>query len=135
MDLTLIRTSSGFRFAYDTDLEKAKRFKIGDPLKCKITLDRNYEFHKKYFALMRFAFENQERYQDKEQMRFVYTLKAGYSTPIQTDKGVVFMPKSVAFDKMEEDEFEQLYSAMIDVVIKELGVEEGDLLDELLNYT
>ena len=52
MDIYLLNTASGLKPCMDEDYEQKKKLKIGKVYKAKITLARNYEFHKKYFALI-----------------------------------------------------------------------------------
>ena len=43
---------------YDSDLDEKHRLRIGDNVLCTIKRPRNYEFHKKYFALLRLTVAN-----------------------------------------------------------------------------
>ncbi|GHT56798.1 hypothetical protein AGMMS49982_23820 [Bacteroidia bacterium] len=52
-------TAHGLIPCYDADYDEKKELKIGETFKAKITLARNYEFHKKYFALINCAWEYQ----------------------------------------------------------------------------
>ena len=92
------------------------------------------KFHKKYFALINLAFENQEFYKDLNQFRKIMEMKSGYFDIVPTDKGVVYLPKSISFDKMPQSEFEELYSKVLDEVIKLLNCDENDLLNQLVGF-
>ena len=42
--------------------------------------------------------------------------------------------KSIAWDKMDEDEFEKLYSACVDVILKNVCTQfDGKMLDEIVD--
>ena len=58
MDMFCRVTSHGLVPLYDSDYELAKRLRVGTTVRCRISLPRNYEFHKKFFALVRLTFEN-----------------------------------------------------------------------------
>lgn len=128
------RTQSGLVPCYDSDYEALKKIKFGDEVVCEIKKPRNYDFHKKFYALLNLAFQNQDRYEQFEHLRYVYTLKAGFFEEIVTDKGVVFKPKSISFAKMDDYEFSELYNRMVDVVIKEIGATREMIETELINF-
>lgn len=92
---------------------------------------RNYEFHKKYFALIKLGFENQERYKNKDHYRKVMQMKAGYYDTIETDKGTVWLPLSISFGAMEADEFTDLYSKVLYEISLDLGLSFKDLDTEV----
>ena len=62
MDIYCRVTEQGLVPMYDSDLEEKRRLKIGDTVLCKISRPRNYEFHKKFFALVRLTYENLPEY-------------------------------------------------------------------------
>lgn len=58
MDIYCKVTQYGLVPLYNTDLELKKHLKIGNVVKCKVSNPRNYEHHKKFFALVRLTFDN-----------------------------------------------------------------------------
>ena len=135
MKIYLVKRNDGvFIPAYNSDHETAKKIHSGEMLSCEITRPRNIEFHKKFFALLNMGFANQEQYDIFEHYRAVMTMKAGFFEEIKTDKGMVYLPKSISFAKMDELVFQELYDKMIDVLIKELKITEEVLLDEITNF-
>jgi len=119
---------------YDSDLQEIVRLKQGTEYKFTVVHPRNYEFHKKYFALLRMGFQNQDKIKTEKEYRFLMTLKAGYFTIILTDKGKVFMPESISFASMDEIEFEKLYNATINVLCVELNTSVESIMQELVNF-
>jgi hypothetical protein len=90
---------------------------------------RNYRFHKKFFALLNIAFDHWQPGEidskwgapEKNFDRFradCIILAGFYETTIRLDGSVRVEPKSISFAKMSEDEFSELYSRTIDVLIK-----------------
>ncbi len=135
MDLYLVKTNNGtFIPAYDSDHEAAKKIKSGEMVKGSITRPRNVGFHKKFFALLNLGFQNQEQYEDFESFRAVVIMKAGFYTKIATDRGAVYLPKSISFAKMDETEFEQVYDKVLDVIIAVIGVTKEDVEIEIVNF-
>lgn len=121
--------------SFDEDYEKAKRFKEGQTYSITYTLARNLDFHRKFFALINTAWdyltETQEKmYVSKEGFRKTVQMAAGYYEPIFDLQEARFYkaPLSIAFDKMTEEEFEELYERVKDVlftnVLKNISPEE-----------
>ena len=121
---------------YNSDAEKLKAAKLkeGETYEVEIKRKRNYQFHKKFFALLNLAYDNQEMFEDFDDLRPYLIIKAGYYKRIKTDKGEFVRADSISFAKMEQAEFEQLYSKMIDAVIKFLDTSKDDLLAEIVSY-
>jgi hypothetical protein len=57
MKLFLQNTTHGLIPCYDADYDEKKKLKAGKVYKVEIKLARNYDFHKKYFALINCAWE------------------------------------------------------------------------------
>lgn len=134
MEIYLRRTITGFAPVHNSDLDLIKKIKVGQEVKAEIVAPRNYQFHKKFFALLNIGFQNQDQYDNFEKFRFVMIMKAGWFEAIKTDKGVVYMPKSISFAKMDNEEFERLYNAMLQEVIDLIGADEETIENELINF-
>ena len=98
--------------------------------------ERNAKHHRKFFSLVRVVWDNlpehlDDHYPDIEHLRYELTMKAGWFTTFTTTKSEkVYLPKSIAFDKMDQQEFDEFYSKIVDVVLKHfLPVEREELLD------
>ena len=135
MELFLIKTDKGYFLPmYNSDREVADKIRAGEELKCKLVRPRNVGFHKKFMALVNLGYENQDRYDNFDDFREVMTMKAGFYRRIITDKGELFKAKSISFTKMEEPEFEDLFSKMLDVMAKELDLTNEEVMQELVNF-
>lgn len=108
--------------------EFVRKAKTGSLIHADFKKMRNYEFHKKYFALINFAYEQWEptevRYKgivvakNVKRFRKDMAILAGFCEPTFTVNGDVrFEPMSISFANMEETDFEKLYSKTIDVVL------------------
>lgn len=126
MKINLVREPFGFLFATDEDAEKARKIKEGTVVEVNVKVLRNYRFLRKFFAMINTAWEFlNERQQEffhnsKEGFRATLTVAAGYYEEVYsvTRREWIQIPKSIAFDKMSEDEFDKLYNAVVDVVFK-----------------
>lgn len=134
MKIMVINTVTGLVPKYGTDYEAKKRLPIGWEGIVTVTLPRNYEFHKKFFALLMLGFENQDAYDDFEDYRALITCRAGEYKEIKTPKGVVYMPKSISFAKMDELAFSDLYDKVVNLLVKDLKISAEDIEHELFNF-
>ena len=106
----------------------------GDILRCKVVIERNYPFHKKLFSLFKLIHDllpppEPIMYKGSlvqplntlDMTRKYLTVKAGFYDVIGTpDGGVRVEAKSLSFNKMNEEEFEKLYSNVIDAALEVL---------------
>ena len=99
-----------------------------------VKVDRNPLFHKKFFALIRLGFENQEQYNNMDHYRKVMIMKAGYYETIETEKSTIWLPVSISFDKMSQDEFEEVFERVLDVITNELGSDRQDIVEQLNDF-
>lgn len=138
MKFFVIRTLTGLQpcTASDYDNLMLSKLKLGEVYEVEIKKKRNYEFHKKLFALINLVHQNQTKLEGItfEALRAYMTMKAGYYESYTTDKGTFTLPKSISFASMDNIEFEQLYSSIVDVAINLLDCDKEDLLNEVLNY-
>jgi len=138
MKFLVKKTIYGLVPVFNSDHEKLKesKLKIGEVYEVDIKKKRNYQFHKKYFALLNLCFENQEHFELFDDLRDYVTVKSGYYRKITMPNGYEdIKPKSISFAKMDEIEFDDLYQKTITVVCNFIGIEKEELLNEILNFT
>ena len=140
-EIYLVKMANGcFAPASVDDADIAKKFKAGEVYPAKIWKKRNVLFHRKFFALMNYVLENQEKYENLEDLITEVKLRAGWYVEHVTLKGkMVYIPKSISFENMDDTDFEKLFSKAIDIVIKwfikEMNAEKLDLIvDEIIGY-
>lgn len=144
MKLNLLNTSSGLKPMYDEDFDEKKKLKIGEVYEATIKRPRNLSFHKKYFALINCAWEYQNEravehfHNSVESFRKTIEVATGWCEPVYSIERKEWneVPKSIAFDKMDEDEFTELYERVKDVLfkyfLKNISVEEFE--KNLINF-
>lgn len=118
MKLHLINTAQGFLIPEsDVDYDEKRHLKIGETYCADIKLVRNSEFHRKYFKMISVAWNclplhMQYFFHSSEGLRKYSEVAAGYSEPFFSSKlgEWVDAPRSIAFDKMDQAEFENLYT-------------------------
>lgn len=140
MDIYCMVTDGGLIPMYDSDLEERKKLKRGDRVLCRITKPRNYEFHKKFFALVRLTYENLPehlhsmlRIRSEEDMLTSIKLELGYADRLWYSGKQIAVPKSISFAAMDQAEFERFFARAVDLVLTLYlrGTDRKELLDEV----
>ena len=122
----------------DEDAEEVIReMKHGQVMRLRYSLPRSYENHKRFFAFIKTTFDLQEHFDNMHHYRKWMVMKSGHYTAIKCPNGnVIFDADSIAFDKMEETEFRQMFSDCIDVFIGTWGDRiTRDELERVVNFT
>lgn len=144
MDIYCRVTPYGLVPLYDTDYDLKRRLRVGSTVRCRISLPRNYEFHKKFFALVRLTFDNLplplvERWKihtiDDMLRRFKRDL--GYFKSSVNELGEREIEySSISFAAMDEEEFERFYNSCVGLVLDKYirGLEREDLLEEVEHF-
>jgi len=126
--ITLTRTPSGALAAADEETrEFVARLKMGAGLRGDFKRQRNPRFHRKAFALFKFAFDlwdapaleykGQPVAKDLDRFRKDITILAGhYESAVNLRGEVRLEAKSLSFSNMAEDEFEAVYRSILNVV-------------------
>jgi len=150
-DLYLIKTPSGSLAPADEEsADVLRKQKIGQGFKTRLKRVRNIRFHRKFFALLNYAFDTwnpiEKEYKGEQvaknfkQFRADITVLAGfYEMTVSLDGNVKLTPKSISFANMDETEFERLYSAVIDVLLKKIFTDQTredveDVVNRLLEF-
>lgn len=130
----LIKTKSGTYSPMDSsDHDESKKIPVGEAVKA--TKARNVGFHKKGFALLKLAHDNQDKYESFDVFRKVLTIRAGFYDEIEDKNGdPYFIPKSLAFDKMSAEAFEQWFDATLKVISEDLQTAPEDIRAEVEGY-
>lgn len=125
----------------DTSEQYIKSWKVNDVHRAEVRKPRNYEFHKKFFALVKVVYENQDRYDTMKDVLTEIKLRTGHYHEHVTLNGVIiYVPKSIAFANMDEFQFQQFYDKAIGIILKHFfpRVSEADLrgwVDEIIGFT
>lgn len=129
--IRLCKTASGMLApSSPRDEELLKAFEAGEVLEAKVHKPRNGDHHRKFFALVQLVFENQERYATLEDLLVEIKLKCGHYQEHITTKGrLIYVPKSISFEAMGQEEFSFFYQRAVDVVLKHFmpDTSEGEL--------
>lgn len=111
--------------ASEYDIERINKFKTGEMYEIDIKYVRNPVFHRKVFAFFQYCFqyyvshlEHLSEYAQFDKFRKDLTILAGYKEEYYSlDGSVRVEAKSLEFGKMDQDEFEECYQALIQAAI------------------
>ena len=143
MEILCRVTPTGLVPMYDSDLEEKKRLRVGETVLCNIKKTRNYEFHKKFFALVRLTLDNlpeqlAERLGicDEEDMLAALKLELGLFTTAWYQHTQVVKLSSISFAHMDETEFQVFYNRCLNIIETRFlrGVAREDLLEEINRF-
>ena len=154
MKAHFIKSRNGAIYPYDEETRLyIKRRKPGTIIKSEISQCRNYKFHKKMFSLFKllhdyfpdpdpvtFRGETIQPEKSFDGTREYLVIMAGYYEIIGLPNGKVKVKaKSLAYDSMDEENFNKVYSAVIDAGLKSLpahwsDIEKDRVANQILNY-
>lgn len=143
MKLFLLNTSEGLKPCYDSDFDEKKKLKLGKTYSAEIKLVRNIDFHRKYFKLINLAWEyqneaRQAHFKNVDNFRKYVEVSVGYSDLFYHPKlkEWVEIPKSIAFEKIDNSEFQNLYEAVKNVLFTVFlkHITEEEFMRELVNF-
>lgn len=143
MDIYCRVTDIGLIPMYDSDLDEKHRLRIGDNVLCTIKRPRNYEFHKKYFALLRLTVANlphliQQQMQifTEEDLLDCLKIDLGLFTTRWHGGRQIVKTGSISFAKMDNTEFEMFFSRSVDAILRIYlrGTDRQALIEEVENY-
>lgn len=135
MEIFLVKSAFGLKPYGDTDAEMLAKIKANEIVRAEITKPRNILFHKKFMALVRLVFDNQEKYTTIEDLLVEFKLKAGHYTEHITTKGkIIYIPKSISFGAMDEYEFGEFYTKALNILGKIINVESETLREQVEQF-
>jgi hypothetical protein len=123
--------------AYRKHLRMVDGLEAGEFFTVSVKRPRNGKFHRKLFAMLTYAFEHWEPARSRKRLKFKgvpieknfesfreqATILAGFYEQSFDLKGRMHLrAKSIAYDSMDADDFEKLYSAVLDVLLKHVFI-------------
>ena len=137
MRVLLQKQLGAFRPADDDADALLSKLKPGEFVRAEIRRPRNLGHHRKFWKLMSIVCQNQDFYKTPEAVCTAIKLHIGHTETFRYKGGIIELPKSIAFDKMDQAAFEEFYNRAVDCVVAEIipGLNSADLkreVDELL---
>lgn len=134
MKILLQNTISGLVPLYPSDYNEKRKLRLGETYEAEIKQPRNYEFLKKFMALINVGVENSKLDMPAETYRKYMTIKAGFFNAYQTPKGIYYEAMSLSFSSMDEATFQDVYSRVLDKIIEDIGCTKPEIEAQLINF-
>ena len=144
MDARFVKSLNALVPADSETAEWLAKVKIGTHIDAKVSQPRNPLFHRKLMALFTYAFDywsetakpleyrGQPVQPSFERFRKDITILAGYGKPVVNIRGEVrFEADSISFGKMQQETFDKLYSAVLQVLLTRVFTDKRWNADEL----
>lgn len=117
-----------------------KKLPKDKPLSCEIKRTRNYQFHKKFMAMVKIGCDNSKMI-DKNGVPITFdayrkyiTIKAGFYKLYQTEKGNYIEPESISFGSMKAERFEIVYKKVLDQVCIDIGTTSEEIERSIIEF-
>lgn len=123
MKALLRKTARGLVGATDDDHAQWSRWRRrletmpeGEYVRIEIKRPRNGGNHRRLWALLTLVSENSDVYDTPEKALIAVKLASGHADPLvdPTTGQVLMIPRSIAYENMDEDEFRQFFDRAID---------------------
>ena len=136
MKILVTKVGGVLKPAYNKDYDAFLKMPDNEVFQIEYKKERNPAHHRKFFALIKLAFENQEVFQDIETMRKCLMIECGYVEElINGITGEVFITaKSISFGSMGQIKFNEVYTNVRDYIAKWLGISNEDLESNINQY-
>ena len=144
MKVNMIKNRGGVLIpADDLEEERLTKFKTGEIYPVELKLSRNNAFHGKMFVFFNFCFQYwrsdkvfaSEKVQ-RDEFRKELTINAGFYDEVWNLKGELkIVARSLAFEKMEQEEFESCYNAIIQAAMNSIfDSNDNDIYNRLMSF-
>lgn len=140
MKIVLLNTKGGLIPYGDESYEAKMTLQLGQIYEAEIKKIRNYQFLKKYWSLIKNAWEMQSEkvraffHENIEEFRKTIQIAAGFAKPVYNLSKKEWQEEAVSirFDSMDELEFHDLYEKVKGVIIEQFCY--GKNQQEKINY-
>ncbi len=100
---------------------RAKGFTVGEVVKAELSRPRNPKHHRLVMALLQKVLDNADGLMTMDQLLTIVKIKMGRAVPF-TDSAtlkVYWVPESIAFDSMDQAEFEEFWKDLCTLVARD----------------
>ena len=96
---------------------------------------RNPGHHRRFFALLSLIWPSlSDQYANIEELRHHLQVRAGHRHTLWLPDGErAYVPTSIAWNRMTENEFQSMWDRIVDIVVADImpGIDKATLLDEV----
>lgn len=136
MKILVTKVGGALKPVYSKDYDAFNSMPDDEMFEVEYKKQRNPAHHRKFFALLNLAFQNQGLFQDQETMRKCLLIECGYSDEIINNlTGEVFInAKSLNFGSMCQNDFNQVYTDVRNYICSWLGIDNEELENNINQY-
>lgn len=108
--------------------------RLGDCVEVRVKRPRNVQMFRLFWKLMQTVYENQEHYKSADEVCTAFKFAVGCVDSIKTARGVIQVPRSIAFAKMDQPAFHDFFKRAVEFCVTEVipGMNSADLEREVL---
>lgn len=111
------------------------RQSLGDMVESNFNTIRDPIRHRRFFAMIGEAYKIYDTTRTLDNFRADLTMEAGFYEARVNFSGEAYRkPKSLEYAKMDQDEFDQLHSRVLDVIIQHCGFDHEMQTNFILNW-
>jgi hypothetical protein len=114
--------------------DEFEKLKINEDHMIQTKRVRSPPHHRKFFALIRLCFDNQEEIDDEKNHRQVFQMRCGLVDRVVTKKGVIYLPRSISFENMDQTTFEDLWIKALAHAEEMLGSSSAEIRNALADF-
>jgi len=113
---------------YPSDIDKTAKMQPGEIRLLEIKNPRNLKHHNKFMAMIRMTVDNSDDWRNEEHLLFYIKTLLGYGEYVKFKTNMVFIPSSISFESMEQQDFEEkIYNPGIKILADILGITPLDI--------
>lgn len=112
------------------DSDQLMRFPTAKRLSVRVTQPRSVPQHRLYWSMLTLVADNLDQPITADDLHEWLKLKLGYARPVRQRNGeIVYVARSIAFDKMEQAEFREFFDKAVSMLIEHIipGLKVADL--------
>ncbi len=134
IELYMVKQFGALRPLGPLDAERLDELPNGSEVRATIARPRNVQHHRLFFAALNLVFQNQERYETLDELLAAVKVALGHCHWLTLKDGTrVALPKSIAFAKMDQTEFNAFFDRFCNLVQTKIipGLKRAELEREL----
>ena len=115
----------------DTARDAIAKWKEGEFLELEVKKPRNSQYHRKFFKLLAIVLQNTDAFKSLDELLGYVKIETGWVDIITYNHMAFRLPKSIAFHKMDNTEFDIFYNKAVDVCLQMVPMDKEDLATEI----
>lgn len=114
--------------------KKFDKWKADSLVECEPKQPRNYEHHKKFFALVDLVYKSTEEFTNSHECLEWFKIKCGVYKTIKVGETYYPITGSISFAKMSQDDFNIFYDRAIDSALTIIPIDKEELATMIAQF-